>query len=114
MWLTLAVVLSSLLAAAGVAVTYIPDSYAKISDPPDLTPSHPRAGTRCPGCGVVESMRQTGPPGDTGMLASFEVTVRFRDGSRVVYSEASPRTWRVGTRVIVLGMDSLRSPPDGD
>jgi hypothetical protein len=113
MWFVFALALTGLLAAAGVAVYSIPASYATISDPPILTRSQHLNGPRCPGCGVVESMRQTGPPGNTGLQATFEVTVRFRDGSRAVYSEASPRTWRVGTRVVVVGMDALLSPPEG-
>jgi hypothetical protein len=33
----------------------------------------------------------------------YEITVRFRDGSTTVLMEASPRTWRLGNRVIVIG-----------
>jgi hypothetical protein len=33
----------------------------------------------------------------------YEITVRLRDGSTTVLKEASPRTWRLGNRVIVIG-----------
>jgi hypothetical protein len=80
----------------------------------------------CPECGVVESIRQIGRSGDVGgrdrvdvkavgrvsgngvaadaMTGKiYEMTVRFRDGSTAVFNEASPRTWRLGSRVIVIG-----------
>lgn len=84
----------------------------------------------CPGCGVIESMRQTeqpenmdwqgflalrgaGPnPGGAsgGVIAGggaarkgYEFTVRFRDRSTMIFSEASPRAWRLGTPVMVIG-----------
>jgi len=34
---------------------------------------------------------------------SYEITVRFRDGSTTVFNEAGPRTWRLGARVIMIG-----------
>jgi hypothetical protein len=33
----------------------------------------------------------------------YEITIRYRDGSAAVFNEASPRTWRLGARVIVIG-----------
>ena len=85
-----------------------------------------RGGVRCPECGVVESIRQIERPGDAGGHGAaagkvagsvsdsavaaddaagngYEITVRLRDGSRTVFNEASPRTWRPGSRVIVIG-----------
>ncbi|HEX2459760.1 MAG TPA: hypothetical protein VHJ58_06390 [Vicinamibacterales bacterium] len=32
----------------------------------------------------------------------YEVTIRFRDGSRWVFNEATPRTWRSGTAVKII------------
>jgi hypothetical protein len=95
--------------------------------------THPRYRARCPECGVVESMREIGRSGDRiGQAAvdldstrrtcgsafgadaaterCFEITVRFRDGSRTVFREASPRAWRAGNRVMVIG----RADPLGD
>jgi hypothetical protein len=34
---------------------------------------------------------------------AYETTVRFRDGRTAVFNEASPRAWRSGSRVIVIG-----------
>jgi hypothetical protein len=49
----------------------------------------------CPECGVVESIRQ--------IESAYETTIRFRDGSTTVFNEVTPRTWRLGSRVIVIG-----------
>ena len=77
-----------------------------------------RIRVRCPECGVVESIRQIGRSGadpvaggasDPAIAADdtadngYEITVRLRDGSRTVFTEASPRTWRLGSRVLVIG-----------
>jgi hypothetical protein len=70
----------------------------------------------CHECGVVESVRQiAGSGGASGnpMAASaitskgYEITVRFRDGTTTVFNEASPRTWRLGSRVIVIGRSNV-------
>ena len=53
-----------------------------------------RNRTWCPECGVIESMRQIQP--------TYELTVRFRDGSTIVFNEATERSWRSGNRVIVI------------
>ncbi len=37
-----------------------------------------------------------------GTVGSYDITVRFRDGSTVVLSEATPRSWRMGSRVIAI------------
>ncbi len=80
----------------------------------------------CPECGVVESIRQieraevVGRQDTLGAKVgrrvsndaivagaitgrSYEITVRFRDGSTTVFNEADPRMWRMGSRVIVIG-----------
>lgn len=91
-------------------------------------------GVWCADCGVVESMRQVvraGEAGDSGTAdarpagsatggtagqakpshdatrAAYEFTVRFRDGSAIVFEEATPRTWRPGSRVIVIGRSQV-------
>jgi hypothetical protein len=95
-----------------------------------------RNRVRCPACGIVESMRKIERPGDVGgqytadirvaraltggasgsAIAAnaitgrgYEITVRFRDGSTTVLNEASPRTWPLGSRVIVIGRSSASS-----
>jgi hypothetical protein len=76
---------------------------------PGATPSHRPNRARCTECGVIQALRQIRPPGKGGVQPVFEVTVRFRDGSTMVYSEATARTWRVGSQVIVLpGIDAPR------
>ena len=89
-----------------------------------------RNGVRCPECGVVESIRKIELSGDIGgrgtvgvkvaegvsagassaaiapeavATKSYEITVRFRDGSRTILNEATPRSWRLGSRVMVIG-----------
>ena len=64
----------------------------------------------CPECGVIESMRQIERSSDGGPITVsaatakvYEFTVRFRDGSTTVFSEAGPRAWRLGNRVMVIG-----------
>jgi hypothetical protein len=103
------------------------------------TVNKPRNGVRCPECGVVESIRtiepsrdingqgaarakveeaDAGGASDAAIVAdavtanTYEITVRFRDGSRAVLNEATPRSWRLGSRVMVIGRSSLRSARD--
>jgi hypothetical protein len=78
----------------------------------------------CSECGVVESIREIARPevvgrqddvklaprvSGGGIVArtivgkSYEITVRFRDGSTTVFNEAGARTWRMGSRVIMIG-----------
>jgi hypothetical protein len=82
----------------------------------------PRNRAWCPECGFVESIRHIESSGNVGVAGgvsggapggaiaasavtrkSYEITVRFRDGSTTVFNEATPRTWRLGSRVIVIG-----------
>jgi hypothetical protein len=86
--------------------------------------SKPSKRVTCSECGVVESIREIARPEVVGRqddpkLAprvsggaivartmvgkSYEVTVRFRDGSTTVFNEAGARTWRMGGRVIMIG-----------
>jgi len=85
-----------------------------------------RSGASCTECGVVASIREiersevlgrqdtmavkvAGRVSGGAIAAnpttskSYEITVRFRDGSTTVFNEAGPRTWRLGARVIMLG-----------
>jgi hypothetical protein len=84
-----------------------------------------RSRASCAECGVVESTRRVdhyvnagrhdavlatgaaanpilanGVRATTG--ASYEVTVRLRDGSRTTFTEPTPRAWRPGSRVMVI------------
>lgn len=91
------------------------------------TPSSRRSRATCRECGVIESIvpieryggvggaerahvknavRDSGrapanaAAGGTGVR--YDVTVRFRDGSTILLSEATPRSWRTGSRVIAI------------
>jgi outer membrane lipoprotein SlyB len=89
-----------------------------------------RNRARCLKCGVIESKRQIvgqdtvdvkaaeGVSGGVsgGAVAAtavaeklYEITVRFRDGSTTVLNEASPCTWRLGNRVIVIGRSNAEN-----
>ena len=74
------------------AYSYSKDSQAELAGAQAAINRQNRA--LCPECGVIDSVRQIG------------VTIRFRDGSTMVLNEADPRTWRLGTRVIVIGRSS--------
>jgi hypothetical protein len=50
----------------------------------------------CPECGVVQSTRRV------ESSAGHQVTVRHRDGSTSVFIETTPRTWRPGSRLILI------------
>lgn len=62
------------------------------------------ARTACAGCGVIESVREMDAHGEYAAesIRSYEVTIRLQDGSRRVFSEATPRSWRSGTRVMII------------
>ena len=80
---------------------------------------------RCAECGVIESTRKIGTPDEkTGVKASgrmaagsrgeieakplqnYEITIRLRDGSMRVITDAKPAIWRRGEPVtIIAGVD---------
>ncbi len=59
------------------------------------------ARSRCETCGVVESITRFEPHG--AQAASYEFTVRLRDGSARVSSLPSPSAWRVGDAIMLMG-----------
>jgi hypothetical protein len=71
-------------------------SAGEVSD----TPSR----TTCAECGVIESVREIDMRSEQAAAStrSYEVTIRFRDGSTRVLTEATPRMWRSGTAVKVM------------
>ena len=117
-------------AVAGVtaeAYSYSHDSQAKPAGARASINRQNRAS--CAECGVVDSVRQLERSGIAGRQATLdakvaervpagaiassttagksqEITIRFRDGSTMVMSEAAPRAWPKGTRVIVIGRPS--------
>jgi hypothetical protein len=72
------------------------DSAGAVNDAP--------TGTTCTECGVIESVRESAMRGEQAAEStrSYEVTIRFRDGSRRVFSEATPRMWRSGAAVKII------------
>jgi len=66
--------------------------------------SHTPTRAACAGCGVVELVREIDTRGDHAVEStrSYELTIRFQDGSTRVFNEATPRTWRPGARVMVI------------
>jgi hypothetical protein len=55
----------------------------------------------CASCGVVESVMWLEPVGDRP--ASYELTVRLRDGSSLTSRIADTAHWRAGDRIILIG-----------
>jgi hypothetical protein len=81
---------------------------------------------RCPGCGFVEAVRELGNGQNRLAPVAVEievgtprfagpalegrkhvVEVRLRDGSITSFETTSPRSWRVGQRVNVIGGSQL-------
>jgi hypothetical protein len=61
----------------------------------------PRSRSSCDSCGFVESVRQLEPVGNRP--ASYEFTVRLRDGSSRISSSANTAGWRTGDRIMLIG-----------
>jgi hypothetical protein len=60
-----------------------------------------RVRRRCDTCGVVQAVRRIEHGGSTP--ASFEFTVRLRDGSTRTSTADSAAKWRSGDRVMFIG-----------
>jgi hypothetical protein len=120
-------VATTLLSAAGIAayMAWLPTAIGNPADGATLTErspmsaqpaaaggdiasasvsSHTPTRTTCAGCGVVELVREIDTRGDHAVEStrSYELTIRFQDGSTRVFNEATPRTWRPGARVMVI------------
>jgi hypothetical protein len=61
----------------------------------------PRVRTRCNACGVVEAIRRVEAMGN--LPAAYEFTVRLRDGSTRLTSDASQARWRAGDAIMLIG-----------
>ena len=62
--------------------------------------AEPRPKTKCPECGVVESMQCVAGEGNSPAL--YEITVRLRDGSTRVSHHTSPAQWRLGEHLLLI------------
>src|SRR6185369_1970864 len=60
-----------------------------------------RSRARCASCGVVQAIRRVDAAGDAP--ASYEFTVRLRDGSIRLISDASQAKWRAGDNIMLIG-----------
>ena len=70
-----------------------------------------RFSSNCQSCGVVESIRKLDAAGSTP--GGYELTIRLRDGSTRVSSDASVATWRVGDSIMLIGGDKPTSETPG-
>jgi hypothetical protein len=123
----IATVATTLLCAAGIAafMAWLPTATGNPNDDDTLTERLPMSGqpasakgemasagaasdtlTRatCAGCGVIESVREIDTRDEQAAESTrgYEVTIRLQDGSMRVFNEATPRTWRSGTRIMVI------------
>ena len=125
----IAAILVSGIAIGSLAITapafngvFAPAEPVEATVAPAITAPGARA-YRCAECGVIESTRQIEAPDDksganaSGRFAAgskidgkrarnYEITIRLRDGSMRVITDANPASWRRGERVtIIAGAD---------
>jgi hypothetical protein len=102
--------------APGLAAAHLPAGTNATPLAPDGAPpvTLPHAGAArtkagCTGCGVVESVRVVEQPTGARLTtgdAGYRIVIRFRDGSRQVFDEASARTLQPGERIqVIAGAD---------
>ena len=106
--LSLAAVVLALSSASAPVVLHamqqVPaEAPAPVTVPLAMSPevADPGGRTRCRGCGFVQSIRNIEAAGL--VPASYEMTVRMRDGSVRTSSSASAGSWLVGDRIILVG-----------
>lgn len=99
----------------------LPAAVAEHNVPERVAADGIRARPKCPGCGVIVSMREVDLQGEASSQAvaggvltenseearltparSHEITIRMADGSGRVINHASPASWRPGERVVVI------------
>jgi hypothetical protein len=88
-------------AALAVAFSFL----AMAPAPATAEETAPRARWRCTTCGVVEAIRRLEHGGIKP--ASFEFTVRMRDGTTRTSTSASAANWRSGDRIMLIGGASV-------
>jgi hypothetical protein len=95
----------ALLACVG-AVAFVLEAMPEASAPPlavaNAAPGRDEAPARarCDGCGVIESIQHVAASGNAA--ATYGITVRMRDGSTRVSSDARPANWRTGDRIVLI------------
>lgn len=65
----------------------------------------PRTRATCAACGRVQSVRRVAARG--GAPATYEITVRLRDGSTHVHTDATPANWRRGESVVFIAGEPI-------
>lgn len=86
---------------AGMPNPAQPDKTGTATAEPVVPAAQPqRMRQKCPGCGMVDSVRDVTSEGDA--QPSFEITVRLRDGSTRVTRATDPAQWRSGERIILI------------
>lgn len=99
----IAALVTIVLSAAALAV-----ASAMVWDPvPAVVAAPLRAGKdalrvkpKCAACGFVQSVRRVSAAGN--LPESYEITVRLRDGSTHVYTEASPASRQRGEHIVFI------------
>ena len=92
-------------AVAGLVAVVVACAVALVTQPgsPDVAPAVPVQMQQAAKAvrGVVEAMVRTEAAG--GVPAAYEFTVRLRDGSSRVSSDANPGKWRIGDHIMLIG-----------
>jgi hypothetical protein len=70
--------------------------------------ANPHLSTRCQTCGVVQIVRKLKAVGVSA--ASYELTVRLRDGTTRISSHSGPVGWRVGDSIMLIGDARVAAP----
>jgi hypothetical protein len=75
----------------------------------DVPAVKPRAGPRCPECGMIVSVQEV-ERRDEVAPASYQFVARMADGSSRMLVDANPRRWRNGERVLVIDATNRLRP----
>lgn len=105
----IAALLAVVLAAAALAAASVADwksaAPAAVASPQGGAAELRARGT-CATCGRVQSVRRLAARG--GAPATYEITVRLRDGSTHVHTDATPANWRRGESVVFIAGERRR------
>lgn len=91
--------IAAALVFCSVATASVPDTW--LSEAQEAKASRAGRSGPAPANGVVEAIRRIEHGGLTP--ASFEFTVRMRDGSARISTTASAGNWRSGDRILLIG-----------
>jgi hypothetical protein len=100
-------IIAAALVFCSVATASVPDNWLREEAREATARSAGRSGP-APVTGVVEAIRRIDHGGLTP--ASFEFTVRMRDGSARISTTTSAGNWRSGDRILLIGGASASTP----